>query len=254
MKLFAISYCAPPQPSQQAIQVARLLHHVDARVVLLHARDVQYTGGERQYPDFFARVAVLPVHDPGPRLGPLAQRAALRWLPLYQNCPDRYGRWRRRALGPALASIGAARPDALVSFGMPMSSHLLALALKRRTGLPWLAHFSVPWADSPFHRGSWLEQQFNLGMERRVVDAADGLLFTSSRTRELVMGKYPAARLGAAGVLPHAWDLAPVASMARRLRDGCARLPAPDPAGPEQVARSFRQFVQEAIARSRVGP
>jgi hypothetical protein len=246
MKLFAISYCAPPQPTAQAIQVACLLHHLDARVTLLHGRDVQCTGGGRQQSDFFARVAVLPVHDPGPRLGPLAQRAAVRWLPLYLSCPDRFGRWRRRALGPALASIGAARPDALVSFGMPMSSHLLALALKRRTGLPWLAHFSVPWSDSPFHRSSWLEHQFNLAMERRVVEAADGLLFTSSRTRELVMRKYPAARLGVAGVLPQASGMAPVPAG--------ARLPAPQERRPEHVARAFRQFVQEAIARSRVRP
>ncbi len=88
-----------------------------------------------------------------------------------------------------------------------MSDHLLALAVKRRTGLPWLAHFSDPWADNPFHQTSWLEHQVNAALEKRVVAMADQLVFTSQRTLELVMAKYPRAWRAKAAVLPHAWDL-----------------------------------------------
>ena len=211
MKLFAIGYYAPPQLTPQAIQVARLLYYIDADVTLLHGRDPLCPDGYHQYPDFFARVAALPVPDPGTRLKGWAQRACARLLPLYQTCPDRFARWRRHALAPALQRIGADRPDALLSFGMPMSDHLLALAIKRRTGLPWLAHFSDPWADNPFHATSRLEHQVNLAMERRVLGAADAVLFTSERTRALVMRKVRHGRAAAAGVLPHAWDLRGVA-------------------------------------------
>jgi hypothetical protein len=200
MKLFAISFYAPPQFTPQAIQVARLLYHLDAQVTLLHGRDAHCAGGYDQYPDFFERIAALPVPEP-------ARRAVLR-LPLYGSCPDRFGSWRRAAFAPALAAIAAARPDAIVSFGMPMSGHLLALALKRRTALPWLAHFSDPWADNRYHQAGWLEHRVNLAMERRVIGAADAVLFTSTRTRELVMAKYPPSWRAFAAVLPHAWDMA----------------------------------------------
>ena len=207
MKLLAIGYYAPPQLTPQAIQVARLLYHLDARVTLLHGRDPRFPNGYDQYPDFFARVGALAVPDPGARFSGLLQRAALRLLPLYETCPDRFTRWRRRALGAALEHIAAERPDALVSFGMPMSDHVLALAIRRRTGLPWLAHFSDPWVDNVFHHHGWLARRLNARMEHRVVAEADAVLFTSARTRTLVMGKYPAPWRARAGVLPHAWDM-----------------------------------------------
>ncbi len=207
MKLLAISCYAPPQLTPQAIQVARLLYHLDADVTLLHGRDPRLADGFDQYPDFFTRAHGLAVPDPGPPLPGAWHRAALRALPVYGACPDLLGPWRRLAGRRALAHIAAHRPDALASFGMPMSDHLLGLALKRRTGLPWLVHFSDPWADNPFHRTTPLEHRINLIMERRVLEHADQVLFTSARTLELVMRKYPVAWRSRAAVLPHAWDL-----------------------------------------------
>ena len=208
MNLLAISRYAPPQLTPQAIQVARLLYHLDARVTLLHAPDAQPDAGAGfdQYPNFYRRVAALEVADPGPPLKGVWHRAALRALPLYGACPDLLGPWRRAACRAALDHIAAHRPDALASFGMPMSDHLVGLTLKRRTGLPWLAHFSDPWADNPFHKTTPLEHQVNLALERRVLAQADQVLFTSARTLDLVMGKYPPAWRSRAAVLPHAWD------------------------------------------------
>ena len=207
MNVFAISYYAPPQLTPQAIQIGRQLYHLEARVTLLHGRDPQFAAAYDQYPDFFSRIAPLAVPNPGTPLPGVLHRAAMRLLPLYGACPDLFGPWRRAALGPALRSIGERRPDVLASFGMPMSGHLLARDIRKRTGLPWLAHFSDPWADNPFHETSWLEHQVNAAMERRTIAEADGVLFTSARTLDLVMGKYPAAWRAKAAVLPHAWDM-----------------------------------------------
>ncbi len=207
MNLLALSYYAPPQLTPQAIQVARLLYHLDANVTLVHGRDPHCPDGFGQYPDFFQRISALGVDDPGPPLKGAWHRAALRALPCYGACPDRLGPWRRAACQRALAQIRSRRPDVLASFGMPMSDHLLGLALKRRTGLPWLAHFSDPWADNPFHRTTALEHRLNLVLERRVIAHADQLVFTTERTLELVMGKYPPSWRQRAAVLPHAWDL-----------------------------------------------
>lgn len=207
MNVLAISYYAPPQLTPQAIQIGRQLYHLDAEVTLLHGRDRQFAAAYDQYPDFFDVVAPLEVPNPGTPLPGVLHRAAQRLLPLYGACPDLFGRWRRAAVGPALRHIFTRRPDVLASFGMPMSCHLLALEIRKRTGLPWLAHFSDPWADNPFHDTSWLEHQVNAAMERSVIEAADALVFTSARTLDLVMARYPQAWRARASVLPHAWDM-----------------------------------------------
>ncbi|MFP5390663.1 MAG: glycosyltransferase, partial [Gammaproteobacteria bacterium] len=207
MKVFSICYYAPPQLTPQAIQIGRQLYHLDAGVTLLHGRDGQFGAGYDQYPDFFQRIRPLEVVNPGPRLGGLALRAVRRAVPLYGNCPDNLGRWRARARTVALAHLKAERPDVLVSFGMPMSDHLLGYDLQRATGLPWLVHFSDPWTDNPFHDHGPLLRAINVAMEKRVIGAADQVLFTSERTRAMVMRKYPDAWRDKTAVLPHAWDM-----------------------------------------------
>ncbi|NHZ78553.1 glycosyltransferase [Massilia sp. CCM 8695] len=207
MKIFAICYYAPPKLTPQAIQIGRQLYHLDAQVQLLHGSDPQFSDAYDQYPDFFERIGSLCVPSPGTFFQGFLHKVARRLLPLYNTIPDGLGPWRRRALGPALERIAASGSEALVSFGMPMSDHLLALELKRRTGLPWLAHFSDPWSDNPFHPNTWLEHRVNAALERRVIGAADRVLFTSQRTLDLVMAKYPPAWRARAAVLPHAWDM-----------------------------------------------
>ncbi len=208
MKVFAISFYAPPQLTPQAIQIGRQLYHLaDVEVVLMHGRVKSMQDDYDQYPDFYHRIRALDVPDPGPRLKGRLFRIARRFLPLYGDCPDEFGRWRAGASQQALVDITASRPDVLASFGMPMSDHLVALDIKRRTGLPWLAHFSDPWTDNPFHDYSWLSHRVNAAMEKNVLSAADQVLFTSQRTLDLVMSKYPDAWRDKAAVLPHAWDM-----------------------------------------------
>ena len=117
----------------------------------MHGRDPNLPDGFDQYPDFFQRIESLYVASDGAVPQGVRHRLARRVLPLYGAVPDGLRPWRRRARRAALAAIAAERPDALVSFGMPMTDHLLGLDLKRATGLPWLAHFSDPWAGNPHH-------------------------------------------------------------------------------------------------------
>jgi hypothetical protein len=192
MKLLAISGAAPPQLSAQAIQVARLLYHLDADVTLLHRRDRLLADRFDQYPDFFHRVAAHVLADP-PTTGP-CRRAAVRALALCgARLPDA---WSGAALPVALERIRAARPDVLASFGPGMSDHLLALALKRHTGLPWLAHMSEP--------GQCVGA--SAAHERRVLAHADQLLFPSAHALARVMARHPPAWRVRAAVLPYAWD------------------------------------------------
>jgi glycosyl transferase family 4 len=233
LKVLALCYYAPPKLTPQAIQIGRQLYHLDARVTLLHGEDPDIPEGFDQYPDFYQRIASLSVPGRGAVPAALRHRLARRAMPWYGAVPDGLGAWRRRARVAALAAVEAERPDVLVSFGMPMTDHLLGLDLHGATGLPWLAHFSDPWAGNPFHPGSALVRRVNARLERRVVAAADQLLFTSQRTLEMVMRRYPPAWRARADVLPHAWDNAGV---------GAEHDPAPGPGGATQPLLAVRHI------------
>jgi glycosyltransferase involved in cell wall biosynthesis len=102
--------------------------------------------------------------------------------------------------------------DLLVTFGQPWAGHRAGLRVKRRSDAKWIAHFSDPWADSPFlteHRA----RQKALRHEAEVIEAADMVIFTSDETLDLVMAKYPSEWHAKAAVLPHAFepDLYPAA-------------------------------------------
>jgi hypothetical protein len=40
----------------------------------------------------------------------------------------------------------------MVPFGNPMTDHLVGLSLSRKYRIPWIARFSDPWVDNPYHR------------------------------------------------------------------------------------------------------
>lgn len=123
--------------------------------------------------------------------------------------PDRHRRWALRAAERVAAEGGLTRTDVLVTFGHPMSDHLAGLRLKETVGAPWVAHFSDPWADNPYRRPAWAWRALLRPLERRVMERADLVLFTSEETLNLVMGHHPASVRAKAAVLPHAHGAGP---------------------------------------------
>lgn len=200
MKILAISYALPPMLYPQAIQIGRLLAYSEHDVLAV-------SGGEsvdRQ--GFGGRVEhhIVPFKDESKgRLHALAIRA----LPFYGKVPDAFAKWTDAAFS-AITSITDRRgkPDLLVTFGEPMSDHLLGLRLKQSLNLPWLAHFSDPWSDNPFRNIQPLSRLANLPLERRVVQAADRIVFTSEETADLVCRKYNKSVRARSSVLPHSFD------------------------------------------------
>jgi glycosyltransferase involved in cell wall biosynthesis len=69
--------------------------------------------------------------------------------------------------------------DAMVSTGPPHSMHLIALELKRKLKLPWLADFRDPWTNIDFYDKLMLTQssdQKHKELEREVLKNADIVL------------------------------------------------------------------------------
>jgi len=206
LNILAISYDLPPTLSPQAIQIGRLLSRSRHRIVAVSGpsrAEGPSTDCNRLREAVDRHVVPFSRHSGG-----LLKRIARRSLPLYGTTPDVYRGW----IEPAgrfvtnLIASGAAKPDLIISFGDPMSDHLIGYHLKQRFRLPWLAHFSDPWSDNPFRRFQPLSSIVNRALERRVIEGADATAFTSDETVELVFGKYPNALRARSEVLPHTFD------------------------------------------------
>ncbi len=203
MNVLTICHDIAPLESPQAIQIGRHLAHLEDCGILLvsggaGAGSAVGIGGLQHH---------LRVRDP--TLMPhLAQRIGRLVLPVYAKTPDGLGRWRAAVLGQIdgwLAGLPV-KPDVIASFGEPMSDHLIALEVKRRTGLPWLAHFSDPWSDNPFRRGGPLTRLLNTRLERHVIAAADVVVFTSQETAERVGRRYDSQGRAKFRVVGHGFD------------------------------------------------
>jgi glycosyltransferase involved in cell wall biosynthesis len=127
-------------------------------------------------------------------------------LPVINKTPDVFKKW-RAGVFRAVDEIRSENSfDALVTFGAPMSDHLIGLKLKAQLRIPWIAHFSDPWVDNPFTSSDPLTNAINRSFERKVLATADRVVFTSHETIDLVFAKYPASWKERARVVPHAFD------------------------------------------------
>ncbi len=210
MRLLVISFCFPPAAMPRSIQVARLLRHLpDCETVLVHGDDPTARFDPTIEPDAVDRIATR-IRVPLPRGAwrrYVAAAAKRLKLPLWNRVPDAYRPWRR----PALDAIDAwwresGPPDLVATFGNPMTDHLVGLSLSRKYGVPWLAHFSDPRVDNPYHRQHPLDFAVNLRLERAVVRRADRLGFPSEAMGDFVLRRHPAEFRRKLFVLPAAFD------------------------------------------------
>ncbi len=215
MKLLVISFCFPPEAMPRSIQVARLLRHLEgADTVLLHGTDSRARFDPTIEPDAVDHIAErIQVPLPRPEWRRYVSAGAERLnLPLWNRLPDPYAVWKR----PALRAIEdwwsrtPRAPDVMVTFGNPMTDHLVGLAIARRHSTPWIAHFSDPWVDNPYHRQDPLDRLVNARLEGAVVHAADRLAFPSEECAEYVLRPYPESVRRKVFILPAAYSTDPV--------------------------------------------
>jgi glycosyltransferase involved in cell wall biosynthesis len=209
-QLLAISWDMPPLSGPRAVQVSRTLKHLvplgwESTVICFGSRSHRY----QQDFELADRLRA-----PGVRLAPVPSleerlpfRALWRLAPPLKLLPDEKWVWIGPASRAARKAAAARRFDVLVSFAQPWSDHLIGLRVHRATKLPWVAHFSDPWTDSPYLRGRPWQQHLWRRMEADVIREATALVFVNRQTADRVMSKYPAEWRPKAHVVPHAFDL-----------------------------------------------
>jgi len=212
-RLLAVSWEMPPMFGPRGRQVARTLGALaplgwQPSVVCLdprpggpHWRD-GVAGADMPLPDGVEAIRVASPEEW------TIVRAAWRLMPALRDRPDSKWVWINRAASAATTAAAARRFDGLVTFAQPFSDHLVGLRVHRATKLPWVAHFSDPWVDSPYLQASSSQRAAFARMEGDVIREATAVVFVTSETADLVMKKYPDDWRRKVSVVPHGFDSA----------------------------------------------
>jgi glycosyltransferase involved in cell wall biosynthesis len=104
--------------------------------------------------------------------------------------PDRWVSWRFDAVRRGLKLIERLRPAVIWTTYPIATAHLIGAELQRRTGLPWVADFRDPMAQSGYPADRRTHEQF-LAIEREVFARAAACTFTTPSAAETYRRRYP---------------------------------------------------------------
>ncbi|MBI4381075.1 MAG: glycosyltransferase family 4 protein [candidate division NC10 bacterium] len=133
-------------------------------------------------------------------LGPMASNGTTntlrRWMHTWLLMPDEAIGWLPFAVRPGLRAIKTHRVKAIFSTSPSPVAHLIALILKRVTGLPWVADFRDLWTQSPYAdrrqayslRWRYASERW---LERQVLISADRIVTVSEPLRAMLLGATP---------------------------------------------------------------
>lgn len=108
--------------------------------------------------------------------------------------PDPFISWAQGSVEPLVNLIRRERIDAIYSTFSPASNHVLALALKRRTHLPWIADFRDLWTDDYRYREAAARRDAHRELELLILEAADIVIGVTDRQTSLLASRRPAQR------------------------------------------------------------
>lgn len=185
-----VSIAFPPKFDSESLQVERVFCEMLRRpqyrfgVVTARASDIRSMPVLEGLEDFSTQVSdfiALPVSD---------NRWANRVLATIglSQLPDSKRSFHRVGIS-AFSNIQ--RPDVVYSRAFPPSSSILAWRLAEHFDVPWIMHLSDPWSLSPIIRYSAVERRYNRAWERRCLQRANFVSFTTERTLELYGRHYP---------------------------------------------------------------
>lgn len=114
-------------------------------------------------------------------------------------------RYRRSVVAMILPLVRAHSINVIYSFANPPISNIIGAQLARKTGLPYVAHFSDPW-ESEYRQFKYLGSLKVRSEERYVVEASDYITTVDEPMREYIMKKYPPETRGKAVVVNHCFN------------------------------------------------
>jgi glycosyltransferase involved in cell wall biosynthesis len=157
--------------------------------------------------DALASESSGPVDDHSQRKYP-SLGAHLRNLVEFFMIPDRQIGWFLPALRCALSLVRQHRPEVILSSSSPVSSHLIAVTLKRLTGLPVVLDFRDPWARKnwPVTNENVIRRNMQRQMEQWCVRGADRVILNTPECRDDFVKTYRKEQSDKFAVLPNGYD------------------------------------------------
>ena len=99
--------------------------------------------------------------------------------PKWLLVPDKFIGWLPFAVHRGLEILREEKVDVIFSTSLPNTCHLVALKLKRKTGLPWVADFRDPWTQNPYLTYPKPILKIEEPMEEAVIRNADKVTTTN---------------------------------------------------------------------------
>jgi hypothetical protein len=207
MKILAISFDFYPKNSPQSIQISRLIYGLckEHQVLLVTENNLKRVISEINK----EKLTIISVPEAKQSFFPKFIKQILYYLiPFYKTLPDEYNYIIKK--GFKIVSFEFEKgyfPDLMVSFGQPMSDHILANKLYARYAIPWISHFSDPWYGNPYSKMFWLTNiMFIRRWESKVLKNSQAIIYTNDYTKKFVLKRYPNEYSKKTFVLPHSYD------------------------------------------------
>ena len=106
--------------------------------------------------------------------------------------PDARRFWKGPAVRTGKRILKRENVDLIFSSAPPYTCHLVGRALKRHSGLPWVADFRDSWVGWLSTPDRWfLPHRIDRRLERTVLEQSDGLIAVSDGVREDLMSRNP---------------------------------------------------------------
>ena len=214
-KVLLVSHNFPPTAGPESGLVrmnAEFLHRAgkSVRVLTTTAAHATQAMDPSMLNGFPSEIAVDRVPSPEavltskfPRVG----RTLAVWTGRYV-LPEVYLPWMFPATSRAVQIVREWHPDVLYSRATKHVSNVVGWRLKKRTGLPWVAHFSDPWISSGLYKRP-MQRWIGGFWERRILRDADALVFVTEQAAECSMRALPAEWKSRVHVVPHGYDPLP---------------------------------------------
>lgn len=119
--------------------------------------------------------------------------------------PDRWVSWWFGGVAGGLSMIRKYKPQVLWSTFPIATSHLIALALHRISGLPWVADFRDPMLQSSYPV-SRMQRAVYAWIERQTIERCTAAVFTTHSARDSYVARFPALPASKFSVIENGYD------------------------------------------------
>ena len=182
-KILIICYHVSPDNSAQAQQLTPLIHALsefcDVKLVSGNFLGEAAVANAKVFKDAYKLQETKTLIS---RKIPLLHSVLLRILPFYGKSPDHLSHLAKEMTSNIARDVlPSFYPDVIISFGHPMSDHLIGHALARDYAIPLVTHFSDPWGNNPYFKKNFplTDWFYNVRFEKLVTSHAAAVIFTN---------------------------------------------------------------------------